>query len=352
MHSMNKMHKKTQIDIAVKQLSNLQLQMDSKQTDLNELTSTEQKEVDQLKVELLDEENALKQSIKEIAEMDEALLRIGEQFEELQEKIKQRNEEKNAKAEMGDSSLEQYEVEKKSEPQNVSMDNRGNCSTQMLHFGTAVQKDRKMKNIELNSCDKSQLMRDSEMNNYPNEEYDIDFPTTISTFADPSNQDEDHSNDNNTVSQSNSFMDRSKISVSDSEYIISIPSYVLRGAGKQTHFEYEIRITLPGEKWIIMRRYSRFRELHITMKTMYGEKVHQIPFPSRELFASKSESVARNRRRQLESYLRRLIVVCSKIPQCPFYEGSNGYGLNKKTLVEFSNFFKKGLFESGRHGTG
>ncbi|XP_055307750.1 kinesin-like protein Klp98A [Sitodiplosis mosellana] len=41
MHSMNKMHKKTQIDIAVKQLSNLQLQMDSKQTDLNELTSTE-----------------------------------------------------------------------------------------------------------------------------------------------------------------------------------------------------------------------------------------------------------------------------------------------------------------------
>lgn len=81
-------------------------------------------------------------------------------------------------------------------------------------------------------------------------------------------------------------------------------------------------------------------------------QVKQIPFPSRELFASKSESVARNRRRQLESYLRRLIVVCSKIPQCPLYEESSGNGLKKSSLIEFSQFFKKGLFESGKYGTG
>lgn len=77
-----------------------------------------------------------------------------------------------------------------------------------------------------------------------------------------------------------------------------------------------------------------------------------IPFPRREFFASKSESVARNRRRQLEIYLRRLLVVCSKIPQCPFYDGPNGYGLSKITLCEFSQFFRKGLFECGKHGTG
>lgn len=47
----------------------------------------------------------------------------------------------------------------------------------------------------------------------------------------------------------------------------------MRGAGKLTHFEYEIRITLAEDKWIIMRRYSRFRELHISMKAVYGEKV-------------------------------------------------------------------------------
>lgn len=77
-----------------------------------------------------------------------------------------------------------------------------------------------------------------------------------------------------------------------------------------------------------------------------------IPFPRRELFSSNSESVARNRRRQLEAYLRRLLVVCSKIPQCPIYEGVGGFGLSKITLAEFSPFFKKGLFESGKHGTG
>lgn len=148
---------------------------------------------------------------------------------------------------------------------------------------------------------------------------------------------------------------------------------MVRGAGKQTHVEYEVRITLPEEKWTLLRRYSRFRELHLTMKSSYGEKVcsfqsiagrrslltdydllqvNSIPFPRRELFSSNSDSVARNRRRQLESYLRRLLVVCSKIPQCPIYEGAGGYGLSKITLAEFSPFFKKGLFESGKHGTG
>lgn len=82
-------------------------------------------------------------------------------------------------------------------------------------------------------------------------------------------------------------------------------------------------------------------------------QVAAIPFPSREIFSlNSSESVARNRRRHLEIYLRRLLIVCSKIPQCPIYEGANGFGLCKTTLIEFSGFFKKGLFESGKHGTG
>lgn len=88
------------------------------------------------------------------------------------------------------------------------------------------------------------------------------------------------------------------------------------------------------------------------MKNCYGEKIASIPFPRRELFSSNSENVARNRRRQLEIYLRRLLVVCSKVPQCPIYEGQGGYGVTKQTLIEFSPFFKKGLFESGKHGTG
>jgi kinesin family protein 16B len=79
--------------------------------------------------------------------------------------------------------------------------------------------------------------------------------------------------------------------------------------------------------------------------------VDKIVFPKRELFGSNSENVAKARRRQLETYLRRLLVVCSKIPSCPIYEGEGGVGLTKKSLIEFSSFFKKGLFDGSKYGT-
>lgn len=82
-----------------------------------------------------------------------------------------------------------------------------------------------------------------------------------------------------------------------------------------------------------------------------------IPFPSRSTLFQSNDSVARNRRRQLETFLRRLLVVCSKIPQSPIYDEGMGpvadcYGLSKPGLIAFSNFFRKGLFETGKHGTG
>ncbi|XP_049286924.1 kinesin-like protein Klp98A isoform X2 [Anopheles funestus] len=137
-----------------------------------------------------------------------------------------------------------------------------------------------------------------------------------------------------------------------SDHAINIPTYIIRGAGKQTHYEYEVKINLPDERWTLLRRYSRFRELHLTMKKLYGDKIATIPFPRRELFASNTESVAKTRRRQLETYLRRLLVVCAKIPHCSIYEGEGRPGLTKQTLIEFHSFFKKGLFETGKHGTG
>ncbi|XP_052870314.1 kinesin-like protein Klp98A [Anopheles cruzii] len=137
-----------------------------------------------------------------------------------------------------------------------------------------------------------------------------------------------------------------------SDHLINIPTYIIRGAGKQTHYEYEVKINLPDERWTLLRRYSRFRELHLTMKKQYGDKIATIPFPRRELFASNTETVAKARRRQLETYLRRLLVVCAKLPHCAIYEGEGRPGLTKQTLIEFHSFFKKGLFETGKHGTG
>lgn len=58
-----------------------------------------------------------------------------------------------------------------------------------------------------------------------------------------------------------------------SEHLINIPTYIIRGAGKQTHYEYEVKLNLPDDRWTLLRRYSRFRELHLKMKKEYGEKV-------------------------------------------------------------------------------
>lgn len=59
----------------------------------------------------------------------------------------------------------------------------------------------------------------------------------------------------------------------NADHLITIPTFVMRGAGKQTHYEYEVRIIVPDGKLCILRRYSRFRELHMSMKNLYGAKV-------------------------------------------------------------------------------
>lgn len=61
--------------------------------------------------------------------------------------------------------------------------------------------------------------------------------------------------------------------LAEPEHSINIPSYIIRGAGMQTHVEYEIRIFLADDRWLLLRRFSRFRELHLSMKALYGEKV-------------------------------------------------------------------------------
>lgn len=59
----------------------------------------------------------------------------------------------------------------------------------------------------------------------------------------------------------------------DSDAIVSITGYCLRGAGSKTHYEYEVRILTTDDRWCILRRYSRFRDLHIAMKVRYRDKV-------------------------------------------------------------------------------
>ncbi|CAG9861907.1 unnamed protein product [Phyllotreta striolata] len=148
----------------------------------------------------------------------------------------------------------------------------------------------------------------------------------------------------------NQYMCRSMPSINietDLDAIASITSYCVRGTGTKTHYEYEIRINTADDRWCILRRYSRFRDLHIAMKARYGEKVSSIPFPSRIIF-SNNETVAQTRKRQLEFYLRRLIDTCKSHPACPLAYGGP---VTKVALINFSPFFRKGVFENGKYTT-
>ncbi|XP_072799887.1 kinesin-like protein KIF16B isoform X1 [Vicugna pacos] len=81
---------------------------------------------------------------------------------------------------------------------------------------------------------------------------------------------------------------------------ISIPRYVLCGQGKDEHFEFEVKITVLDETWTVFRRYSRFREMHKTLKLKYAE-LATLEFPPKKLFGNKDERVIAERRSHLEA---------------------------------------------------
>ncbi|KAF1622907.1 Kinesin-like protein KIF16B, partial [Eudyptes chrysolophus] len=131
---------------------------------------------------------------------------------------------------------------------------------------------------------------------------------------------------------------------------VSIPRYVLCGQGKDAHYEFEIKITVLDETWTVFRRYSRFREMHKTLKLKYPE-LATLEFPPKKLFGNKDERVIAERRSHLEKYLRSFFSAMLKSPSSPLHIDKVGLTLSKHTICEFSPFFRKGVFDYSSHGT-
>ncbi|XP_029452638.1 LOW QUALITY PROTEIN: kinesin-like protein KIF16B [Rhinatrema bivittatum] len=132
---------------------------------------------------------------------------------------------------------------------------------------------------------------------------------------------------------------------------ISIPRYVLCGQGKDEHFEFEIKITVLEETWTIFRRYSRFREMHKSLRLKHPE-LAALEFPPKKLFGNKDERIIAERRSHLEKYLRDFFFVMLKSSASPLHIDKVERILSKHTICEFSPFFKKGVFDYSSHGTG
>uniref|UniRef100_A0A8C7YE85 PX domain-containing protein n=1 Tax=Oryzias sinensis TaxID=183150 RepID=A0A8C7YE85_9TELE len=133
---------------------------------------------------------------------------------------------------------------------------------------------------------------------------------------------------------------------------VVIPRYVLRGQGKDEHFEFEVKMTVMDETWTVFRRYSRFREMHKALRLKHPELL-TLEFPPKMLFGNRDERLVAERRGLLERYLRKLFQVMLASGTSPLRADDDGvYRLSKRSVCEFSLFFKKGVFESSSHGTG
>uniref|UniRef100_A0A8B9SZC8 Kinesin-like protein KIF16B n=1 Tax=Anas platyrhynchos TaxID=8839 RepID=A0A8B9SZC8_ANAPL len=116
----------------------------------------------------------------------------------------------------------------------------------------------------------------------------------------------------------------------------------------QRKLKYEI--TVLDETWTVFRRYSRFREMHKTLKLKYPE-LATLEFPPKKLFGNKDERVIAERRSHLEKYLRSFFAAMLKSPSSPLHIDKVGSTLSKHTICEFSPFFRKGVFDYSSHGT-
>ncbi|XP_062420238.1 kinesin-like protein KIF16B isoform X14 [Pungitius pungitius] len=130
---------------------------------------------------------------------------------------------------------------------------------------------------------------------------------------------------------------------------VSIPRHVLRGQGKDEHFEFEVKISVMDEQWTVFRRYSRFLEMHRSLKLKFPE-LAALEFPPKKLFGNRDERMVAERRNHLERYLRNLFRVMLSSSGSPLWDG--GLSPTKHAVCEFSPFFKKGVFEYSSHGTG
>ncbi|KAI5945169.1 Kinesin-like protein KIF16B [Manis javanica] len=127
---------------------------------------------------------------------------------------------------------------------------------------------------------------------------------------------------------------------------ISIPRYILCGQGKDEHFEFEVKITVLDETWTVFRRYSRFREMHKTLKLKYAE-LATLEFPPKKLFGNKDERVIAERRSHLEKYLRDFFSVMLQSATSPLHISKVGLTLSKHTICTQNKWYIRNMAPSG-----
>ena len=114
----------------------------------------------------------------------------------------------------------------------------------------------------------------------------------------------------------------------DSSGICIVPSFKLMVIQK-----LRFRIWLTLTLWLLL--------IIVNSNLSIGSTVHALAFPSRRLFGNRSNYIAHERKRMLQTYLNTLIQTCASLQPCPLAKS-----LSKKSLIDFSSFFEDDIIDN------
>jgi sorting nexin-29 len=96
---------------------------------------------------------------------------------------------------------------------------------------------------------------------------------------------------------------------------IWIPSVFLSGTGSRTHHVYQVYLRIKNDEWNIYKRYSDFYRLHIELKKQ-EPLVDAFDFPPKKTVGYKTNKVVEERRKRLQTYLRKIVNLMIQTNTC------------------------------------
>ncbi|KAL1494753.1 hypothetical protein ABEB36_010301 [Hypothenemus hampei] len=96
---------------------------------------------------------------------------------------------------------------------------------------------------------------------------------------------------------------------------IWIPSAFLTGTGSSAHHVYQLFLRVGNDEWNIYRRYAQFYALHTDLKKL-DPAVNSFDFPPKKSIGKKDSALVEERRKRLQSYLRKVIAHWPELANC------------------------------------
>ncbi|XP_018326510.1 sorting nexin-29 isoform X2 [Agrilus planipennis] len=94
-----------------------------------------------------------------------------------------------------------------------------------------------------------------------------------------------------------------------------IPSAFLTGSGSDAHHVYQIFLRAGNDEWNIYRRYAQFYNLHCDLKKV-DPIVATFDFPPKKSIGKKDSTLVENRRKRLQTYLRKVLAHWPELSHC------------------------------------